>query len=137
MSENTQHTPTPWEIVDHAERQFGNAEKNKTIGVCYRNRIYGMNPAEARANAARILECVNALDNIEDPARFVAEAKNHAARIWSLEDKIATLSGMLTEAIKVINEEVDITKNSELLKVVEWELYIEELNGKKEVQNER
>jgi hypothetical protein len=68
---NTTHTPEPWSQSDTwvfaADREF--------ISVSFGHKQFTDQRASAKANAERIVACVNALAGIEDPEAFVKEAK--------------------------------------------------------------
>jgi hypothetical protein len=82
------HTPGPWVVYDGTGID---REKNGVTVLFYRDKdddVYtGLNMEEnAEANAARIVACVNAMEGIDDPEKFVIEARNldirlHAIRI--------------------------------------------------------
>jgi hypothetical protein len=73
MSTNPKHTPTPWEL--HASIPGLINGPNHTA-------IVETHDINEEANAARIVQCVNACEGIEDPAAFVA-AIRECALFWA------------------------------------------------------
>lgn len=64
------HTPGPWLLKDDFVLRV-------PLATCWREEAWGGAGAtdESRANAARIVACINALEGIADPQAFVAAAK--------------------------------------------------------------
>ncbi len=79
----TKHTPTPWRYVTHADKRMGDCirggrvrtEDGATVppAVCTMSKCEGWETQQA--NAARIVQCVNACEGIEDPASALKQAR--------------------------------------------------------------
>jgi hypothetical protein len=72
--ETTKHTPEPWELNKTTDG-LSITSKNGVIVHCYSVSISDYNHDIPKANAARIVECVNAMTGIEDPKKWVEERK--------------------------------------------------------------
>jgi len=73
--ETTKHTPEPWELNKTTDG-LSITSKNGVIVNCYSVSISDYNHDIPKANAARIIECVNALAGIDDPKKWVEEMKD-------------------------------------------------------------
>ncbi len=105
----SKHTPGPW----HNEQGFIVAN-NKVVGQAMMpskdssvTNLYSAKKAEEmEANAARIVECVNACEGIENPADFVEIVKQALQEAYDYIDLDITPEGKLpedaTRAIRLI-----------------------------------
>ena len=80
----TKHTPEPWELNPTTENR-SITSKNGVIVFCYDVSIPDSAQHIPKANATRIVECVNALAGIENPAEWV-EKMNKIAFVLALDD---------------------------------------------------
>ena len=104
----TKHTPEPWVLAD---MYIVESDTTKGTAVVANTRAPTTTPySECRANAARIVACVNACAGIEDPAvelarlRRVEEAAHVALDYlaWNPDDKSADLAGYIMDAQEVL-----------------------------------
>jgi len=88
MSDKTKHSKSPWKLhtVDSAYSWLRDGEDNHVAKVVLTGNDF------SEANAERIIACVNAMENIEDPQAFVKAARD-------LVDGI-----MLNKPMSVLNE---------------------------------
>lgn len=119
------HTSEPWKInndrmADEPYRIVIFGEGGHRIALCYKEGNFVYVPEkQAEANAKRIVDCVNALQGIENPAEWVEEVKQsgwvrgyQAASKQSpypemydqLEKKNASLLAALDELLKVTSK---------------------------------
>jgi len=83
----TKHTPTPWTynrntVATHENNCIQAKEGDRSVNIfqlsdSYWAREHNDVPYHAEANAARIVECVNALEGVQNPAAlqsFIKEA---------------------------------------------------------------
>jgi len=80
VGSSSTHTPGPWR-VEGADIRCEPDEHDTGTFVAEMQSSRG--PAETRANAARIVACVNALEGVACPAEFVR--KTRQALTWNLE----------------------------------------------------
>jgi hypothetical protein len=73
--ETPKHTPEPWELNKTTDG-LSITSKNGVIVHCYSVSISDYNHDIPKANAARIVECVNAMAGIDDPKKWVEEMKD-------------------------------------------------------------
>jgi hypothetical protein len=94
----TGHTPEPWKENKLEDGVFfilaglygqgeGPASAASPCVACVDYHCNGGNK-QAEANAARIVQCVNALAGIPDPAAFVARARGQEAAIAELQEMV-------------------------------------------------
>ena len=76
----SKHTPGPW-VLDG--QRTGGIARHIPRSTMYDD----VATAYSNTDAARIVECVNALDGVENPAEFVRIAKELIADIKALEIK--------------------------------------------------
>jgi cell shape-determining protein MreC len=89
---------TEYNLVASLDRQDGNTGK------------FVISREEMLANARRIVECVNALSGIENPAEFVAKAKKDAEELEALQERVKQLESdkaRLLEALKKSNKHLN------------------------------
>ncbi len=98
------HTPTPWKLSDRSKSVFV-SEKGNVIGST-NGSAFAL--STDYANAARIVECVNAFDGIENPAQFIAVAKQYPEFENNLRDGMAELDRQTTHYRRVLaNVEIE------------------------------
>lgn len=78
-TDKPQHTPEPWRASDYT-LAGSNAEAGACVmaagdTVCDLPFNAGWTEAQARANAARIVQCVNACAGVADPAKAIEAAR--------------------------------------------------------------
>lgn len=62
---NTKHTAEPWEVIEeHEGKAIGSNALSKTICTAHTSRTWNMNSEEGKANAKRIVACVNACKGV-------------------------------------------------------------------------
>lgn len=96
-----QHTPGPWE-VDDEDCVIG---ANRVIAVCQA----APTNVVSDANAARIVDCVNACEGMDDPVKTIADLRFNDARYESAEDKTAALLRERDLAVKALKECLNFT----------------------------
>lgn len=73
------HTPEPWSVAFGPDLGGGWQIEPSFVragtGLVVCERSFSVNPAEAKANAERIVQCVNALAGVPDPARALEAAR--------------------------------------------------------------
>ena len=79
----SKHTPGPWTQMICTDLRPQVTNKNGLQIV----RASGDPSMDHEANASRIVECVNALDGIDNPAEFIRIAKELIADIRAMEVK--------------------------------------------------
>lgn len=92
----TGHTPGPWAAVDERDGgvlAFRIASSKGTDAVAH---VVGYTDVEGNdptteANAARIVQCVNALEGVADPAAVLAEVR---AALTDARDRLAGMTGV-------------------------------------------
>lgn len=88
MSIESKHTPEPWRENSQGDTEYIYSERHGAIATIPHD---GLNRDEHKANAARIVACVNAMKGISDPEAFVRRAielantcKEQAEEIYKL-----------------------------------------------------
>lgn len=104
MSETKpKHTPEPWRVLKLADTRFG-----PSFGILSPSpgpgRIDSQINGMTEENATRIVECVNAMSGIDDPAAFVKETTAHklqenTPRPQSLEEITAELVALKRDQV--------------------------------------
>lgn len=95
----TKHTPTPWRIAEAAAGRFPEypivGADRHTVAVL---KIYALD--QHNGNAARIVQCVNACEGIEDPTAFIA-AVRECALFWAHGKPVHAGSGVAEQVLAV------------------------------------
>ena len=71
MSSESKHTPEPWRENSQGDAEYIYSERHGAIATIPHD---GLHRDEHKANAARIVACVNAMKGISDPDAFVRRA---------------------------------------------------------------
>lgn len=87
----SKHTKEPWVTRG---TNIDNDESYASISKCYSTHKVGQSPESARANAKRIVSCVNACKDIEDPT----------IEIPKMRDEIKMLRDALSKAHELIEK---------------------------------
>jgi hypothetical protein len=85
MSE-PKHTPEPWAVVDSWEDAIPVAKGGEWDSIFFQSGNYDI-PTCTRANAERIVSCVNACAGMEDPEKEIAKLRaNQQVLVDALEE---------------------------------------------------
>lgn len=95
--EKPTHTPEPWNSVFNPALDVFVRDKNGLILA----KMRAIDGIDHQANAARIVECVNAMEGIEDPSNL--RATWDAIKELEL-DKYIELKKVIVDVIKLIDE---------------------------------
>lgn len=80
------HTPEPWET--RGNRLFVPNTNKSVATVEVQQFAYGLEDVEGKANAARIVACVNAMKGKEDPEHFIKMGENYIQQDKDIRDAI-------------------------------------------------
>jgi methyl-accepting chemotaxis protein len=102
------HTPTPWKVDTGSARDeymYVLGASNETIAELY---VIDRG-IQMKANAERIVACVNVMAGIEDPEQWVLNAKRlmEAQRIIDVSEKIASNSEQLQAELEQANKKLE------------------------------
>jgi len=81
----TGHTPEPWRV----ETPYTSVGSDDVFA--FTTNIIALHPSTARANAARIVACVNACAGLDDPAEAIREVR---AALTDARDRLAGMTGV-------------------------------------------
>lgn len=99
------HTPEPWEI--RGNRLFV-PDTYKSIATVEVQKIgYGVEDVEGKANASRIVACVNAMAGITDPQAF----RDSVDKLTELTKEAAEMIRQREERIKELEARLDKLMN--------------------------
>lgn len=128
------HTPEPWRVFHDSHIE---SEETKTAICRFFDRREHDYPNHI-ANAARIVECVNALAGIDNPAEWVEKMKKLELELTLRSDfKIQDLHILINERDNIKREYVALIQNYEELQaenerlkkeIAEWELFAKAAN---------
>lgn len=125
------HTPEPWAYNENTHRVWANTHESEKYNhndaiICELSH-YTVADREAAANAARIVECVNAMEGKPNPAEYVQRATELAAKYNEQLIEIADLKAQREEAFKIIDWVSDtIFVNSDM----DTPIWVEEIRTK-------
>lgn len=88
------HTPEPWQLKGLQDDCVISRDYHP-IADFWNTWLVGLKE-EAKANAARVVSCINALAGIPDPAKFVAKAKSDATKVVVLSHEINEIHEAVT-----------------------------------------
>lgn len=107
-AEKPKHAPRPWNVVDlTADVENGQLRIDSDGGCiadCGRGRFVD---DESRANAARIVACVNACEGIEDPAELRAQRDELLKLVKRVPYQLSSANAYTPEQRKEIFAEID------------------------------
>jgi hypothetical protein len=103
---NDKHTPTPWEARGNVIFIKGS---NKSIATVHVQNNFDINKwkpiddVEAEANAARIVQCVNACEGMGDLEKYFQEMKDIGVKqLWIELESIRSEKAELIEALRLM-----------------------------------
>jgi len=102
MENKFKHTKEPW---SNDRNHISIKEGQTHIGTCYGS---GTSKLEDNANAARIVDCVNAMADIEQPEQFVKNSLQNALRMLELQAENEKLKEALA---KIYTCDVSVCEN--------------------------
>ena len=109
------HTPEPWYWHENGSYCEINSERDGQIGDSCASSCLG-DIDLGRANACRIVACVNACEGMEDPAAEIAELKRQRDELLGLVKAVVyhslsvTVNGTLCAAFPWVEYEVMVNK---------------------------
>lgn len=105
------HVPGPWELSPSGQFVRKDTKGDGHLVICEVNRNWHTSKETQIANALRIVECVNAMEGIDDPKKF----RENREAVKHLElDKYHNLKEVIQNMIDRLDEggEITLTKDS-------------------------
>ena len=111
----TKHTPEPWHVDNTVYKRSRTSINNHTIDVWYGLEFNDVTIKEetSRANAKRIVECVNAMEGVKNPSEFMEVVKKLELDAYkALEKKHADVIELLNTLDHLLSNGNSISPNS-------------------------
>lgn len=99
----SKHTPTPWEhngFLEIISKKVNPHDEQIIASLTYSD----FETDECKANAARIVECVNALDGVEEPEKFLEELPFKIIELGNLKMQACIERDRLLDALRGMTE---------------------------------
>ena len=119
----SKHTPTPWKLGRTGAVVSESIEGIEMRGAMGKEAVkyYGGNligESISQANAKRIVECVNALEGIDEPMKFMKHYK--AIEYMEIDKKYHNLKDVVQDVIRLIDEGREITQSSIIINAIRY-----------------
>jgi len=110
---STKHTPEPWRTSSKVNQENIYSPTYGCISIAFHNNTHA---DEHKANAKRIVDCVNALANVENPAEFLYDLRGENSRlrqaVLNAEKQLSSIkSGHSQHTLKAMVELQEVLKS--------------------------